>query len=63
MPNPAWRLEGVIPYPIGVVPALYALMIRGDPSEPRDPEQAGREVERQGRGQDEPEGGEDPEQP
>jgi multidrug efflux pump subunit AcrB len=39
-----------------VVPALYALMIRGNPSEPRDPEEAERQHEQQGRGPDEPNG-------
>jgi multidrug efflux pump subunit AcrB len=34
------------PATLFVVPALYALMIRGNPSEPRDPEEAERELDR-----------------
>jgi multidrug efflux pump subunit AcrB len=41
------------PATLFVVPALYALMVHGKPSEPRDPEQAERELERDEQGQDE----------
>ncbi len=46
------------PATLFVVPALYALMIRGNPSEPRDPEEAERQLDEQGGG----EGGPDDEQ-
>ena len=39
------------PATLFVVPALYALMIRGNPSEPRDPEEAEREYDQQGGGE------------
>ena len=38
------------PATLFVVPALYALMIRGNPSEPRDPEEAERRLGREGDG-------------
>ncbi len=41
------------PATLFVVPALYALMIRGNPTEPRDPVQAEREAEQHDQGQDE----------
>jgi hypothetical protein len=43
------------PAALFVVPALYALMIRGNPSEPRDPEEAERQLQQHDRpgGEDE----------
>jgi multidrug efflux pump subunit AcrB len=38
------------PATLFVVPALYALMIRGKPSEPRDPEEAERRLGNEGEG-------------
>ena len=52
-----------------VVPALYALMIHGNPSEPRDPEEAERQLDQEGKGDEgqeresEGDNGEDNERP
>jgi multidrug efflux pump subunit AcrB len=50
------------PATLFVVPALYALMVRGNPSEPRDPEEAERRLEQQDQGQDHEEQGDEEDQ-
>jgi multidrug efflux pump subunit AcrB len=47
------------PATLYVVPCLYAIMIRGKPTEPRDPEIAERELEQNGQHNEEPLEGED----
>lgn len=42
------------PATLFVVPALYAIMIRGNPAEPKDPEESERRLEQEREGQDEP---------
>ena len=42
------------PATLFVVPALYAIMIRGNPAEPTDPEESERRLEQEREGQDEP---------
>ena len=42
------------PATLFVVPALYAIMIRGNPVEPKDPEESERQLEEEREGQDEP---------
>ena len=44
------------PATLFVVPALYAIMIRGNPDEPQDPEESERELEQEREGQNEPDG-------
>ena len=42
------------PATLFVVPALYAIMIRGNPVEPKDPEESERQLEEERKGQEEP---------
>ena len=42
------------PATLFVVPALYAIMIRGNPAEPKDPEESERRLEQEREGQDQP---------
>jgi multidrug efflux pump subunit AcrB len=49
------------PATLFVVPALYAIMIRGNPAQPKDPEESERRLEQEREGQDEPD--DDPSEP